>query len=194
MNTKHIRLYTVLLLLGAAGGTYYWHSSGSLNNTDRAENVVVSHPSRLPGSAVDLSTNIFVGKVIQQSGTVSRTSLPETQFTVRVISSIKGKLEKIVTVNQSDTGYKDRKLLVIQGDTSIAAEANDVTAIAEKFLLQPGSTYVFATRYSKSYDWYTVLSQEGFTLITADAELTDEELRELAEDYELVRKWKEAVE
>jgi len=91
------------------------------------------------------SHNVFVGKVIAQIGTEERGIGPETQFQVEVISNIKGELKGSVVVDQIG-GYKDGKLYTF-GDMS----GND-----SNYLLAPGSTYVFATRYNDKKDWYTL--------------------------------------
>ena len=53
------------------------------------------------------STNVFVGKVIKKTGNKSITgSVPFTQFSVEVISNIKGDIGGVVTVNQIG-GYRN---------------------------------------------------------------------------------------
>lgn len=62
------------------------------------------------------SHNVFVAKVIKQTGNEPQTSAPSTQFAVEIIENIKGDLEGSVTVDQLG-GYKDGVLYLVQGDT-----------------------------------------------------------------------------
>ncbi len=97
------------------------------------------------------SHNVFVGKVIQQTGTKERGIGPETQYQVQIIDNVKGNLSGVVTVDQQG-GYKNGVLYVVGGDT--VAPAQD----GSNYLLQTGSTYLFATRYNSSENWYTLNS------------------------------------
>lgn len=123
-----------------------------------------------PRVLVGASHNAFVGKVIRQVGSERHDLWPETQFEVQVISNIKGNLEGIVIVNQ-EGGYKDRVLYVFElGDS-------------DSYMLEPGSTYLMATRYSKQYGWYTVISHEaGKKLITNDDSKDEAQLRAMIEN------------
>lgn len=88
--------------------------------------------------------NVFVGRVISQEGTKSLGSIPETQFKVEVIQNIKGELSGIIKVNQQG-GYKDKQLILVEKDK----------------LIEPGKTYLFATRYLESEDWHTLVPLYG---------------------------------
>lgn len=83
------------------------------------------------------SDNVFVGKVITQCGSKTRYGNPQTQFTVDVIDNIKGDLTGEVTVCQSG-GYRNDILTIVKGDK----------------LLEPGKSYLFASRFSKEDNWY----------------------------------------
>jgi len=94
-----------------------------------------------PKELVANSHNVFVGRVIKQTGTeLIAGSLPATLYSVEVISDIKGSTEPVVTVLQIG-GYKHGILYVMNVDTVSAGEADEKTA--KGHLLQPGSTYVF---------------------------------------------------
>jgi len=106
---------------------------------------------------VGATDNVFVGKVVEQAGTKSLDGSPETQFTVEVVTNVKGKLSGNVLVNQQG-GYRENEegqteLLVIEGDQ----------------LLVPGETYLFATRYLESENWHTVVPAFGDIKIDSEA-------------------------
>jgi len=74
------------------------------------------------------SHNVFVGMVIAQVGNRELAGSPTTQFSVEVISNIKGNLKDTVIVNQL-AGYRGGTLYVMDENSK---------------LLEIGSTYLFA--------------------------------------------------
>jgi hypothetical protein len=125
---------------------------------------------------VGASHDIFVGKVVQELGSKDLGDGPETQFSVAVIDNLKGNLQGTVTVDQQG-GYKNGVLYVV-GDDHVA-RGNEGTS----YLLQPGSTYLFATRYNLQENWYTLNSYPTASkLITSDKSLGNDQLKSLAEN------------
>lgn len=125
------------------------------------------------------SHNVFVGRVIKQSGEKALGASPETQFKVEVISNIKGDLKGTVTVNQFG-GYKNGKLVTVEDETN--------GTNSDPYLLQPGATYLFATRYHEQEDWYTLNSfptARKLLSINANANIAD--LKTLAQNDERVK-------
>ena len=118
--------------------------------------------------------NAFVGKALEEVGTKERGMGPETQFEVEVIDNIKGDLNGTVTVNQQG-GYKDGVLYVMEGDVFTAGSD-------EESLLQVGSTYLFATRYSEENDWYTVMSYPSANKVLSSDKNRDDFSGLIAED------------
>ena len=88
--------------------------------------------------------NVFIGKVIKQSGTKSLGGIPETQFEVEVTENIKGDLE----------GYTDEELILVENDP----------------LLKEGQLYLFVTKYLKEENWHTLVPVYGDILIKNDVE------------------------
>lgn len=120
------------------------------------QHVMISHPVYAADMADDAaligaSHNVFVGKVVRQVGTKERGMGPETQFEVEVINNIKGDLTGTVVVDQMG-GYKGGTLYVVEGGDTVLP-GNDA-----QYLLQPGSTYVLATRYNEEENWHTLNS------------------------------------
>lgn len=125
------------------------------------------------------SHNVFIGKVVRQVGDKERGIGPETQFQVAVIDNIKGDLHGTVTVNQQG-GYKDGVLYVVGEDGGGS-------------LLQPGSTYLFATRYNEQQDWYTLNSYPAASkLLSSNANAQTASLKTLADNDSRVQQLKAA--
>ena len=114
-----------------------------------------------PRQVVGFSDNVFLGKVIKQVGTKSLSVYPETQFEVEVMDNIKGELKGTVKVNQAG-GFEGDELFLMEDD---------------KQLIE-GNTYLFATRYLKEENWYTVIPVGGDIPVNSD-----EEKKELIEKY-----------
>ncbi|CAN5727850.1 hypothetical protein BH11PAT2_BH11PAT2_06680 [soil metagenome] len=129
---------------------------------------------------VGASHNIFIGKVIAQIGTKERGVGPETQFSIAVIDNVKGRIQDTVTIDQQG-GFKNGKLYVV-GDDSLTKGGNTA------YLLQPGSTYLFATRYNAQQNWYTLNPYPGATkLISNDTDLSNTKLQILAKSDSRVK-------
>jgi len=132
------------------------------------------------------SNNVFVGKVINQTGSIPSHGTPYTQFSVEVIDNIKGKLEGTVIVNQIG-GYKNGVLYIMSGETGDSLHSGDNT----KYLLQPGSTYLFATRGSSTdkyggFYWLNSYST-ALKLISSDETLSLVQLNDLAKKDDRVK-------
>lgn len=129
------------------------------------------------------SHNVFVGKVLAQVGTKERGIGPESQFSVEVISNIKGNLSGTVVVNQ-EGGYKNG-ILVLAESGSVGNQGDP--------LLVPGKTYLFASRYSAEQNWYTLISHANARkIMSSDKSITHEQLRLLAEKDSRVKQLQEA--
>jgi hypothetical protein len=131
---------------------------------------------------VGASHNIFVAKVIGQVGTKELGIGPETQFNVEIIDNIKGELKGIVMVDQLG-GYENRVLYVV-GDINNASFKNKKNS----YFLQPGSTYLFATRYNSKQNWYTLNSYPTASkVLDTGANLSNSQLKSLAESDSRVK-------
>ena len=134
------------------------------------------------------SHNVFVGKVLSQIGTIavpagSDATLPVTQFSVKPILNIKGNLQGTVTVEQFG-GYQDGVLYVSDGgDAFIPSSA----VVGGSHLMQPGSTYLFATRYQSDGAYYLWAATPASKLISQDNNLSNGQLQDLAANDERVK-------
>jgi hypothetical protein len=76
--------------------------------------------------------NIFVGKVVTQTGTqVGSSLLPETTFQVEILRSVKGSLSGTVLVTQQGGFNPEERAIIL---------------VEEDALLEPGKTYLLATK------------------------------------------------
>lgn len=92
-----------------------------------------------------LVDTIFVGNVEEQIGSKSRTGIPEQQFRVTVIETLKGDVKGEVTVNQQGGLGEDGTVFLVDGDE----------------IIKPGQAYLFATKISKTDGWYTLAPNVG---------------------------------
>ncbi len=137
---------------------------------------------------IGASHNVFTGKVIKKVGDDGGIGFPETQFEVEVIFNIKGNIKGNVIVNQ-EGGYQDGVLYTasIDGDTM----APSTGRIGN--LLQPGTTYLFATRNTTGEGWYHLISHSNASkVITGDTSLTFIELKAIVQNDEKVQEFQEA--
>jgi len=102
------------------------------------------------------ANNIFVGKVVTRISSKKLLPIPETQFKVQVLDNIKGELKGNVTVRQLG-GQDGTKLYLHHGDA----------------LLEPGKTYLFATRFLESEKWHSVVPVYGDVEIKNNVELSN---------------------
>lgn len=123
---------------------------------------------------VGAAHNVFIGKVVKQIGEKKIGGVPETQFSVDVVSNIKGNLQGVVTVNQQG-GYLNGVLYLVDGG-DVARPDNEQL---DK-LLQVGSTYLFATRYNESENWHTLIAHPNAKKLLSDtSELSDDQVSAL---------------
>jgi hypothetical protein len=136
--------------------------------------------------------NVFVGKVIKKDNSKNLGIGPETQFSVEVISNIKGDLAGVVKVNQFG-GYENGILYLREGgDTGVPENDLNKDSNTDK-LIEVGKTYLFASRYNAEQNWHTLVSHPNARkLISADKNLSLDQLKLLVEKDEKVKKWQEA--
>lgn len=100
-----------------------------------------------PHKLVGISNNVFVGEVVAEKGTyIHELGIPETEFQVRVLENIKGKLPEMVTLNQVG-GYDSR--------------SNSLILVENDALLQLGAKYLFATAVDTKNKTHRIISKFG---------------------------------
>ena len=126
------------------------YKSGSENIYTQADFMDVSDDRVLVGAA----HNVFIGKVVAQTGSKPNTPpveagdvlgfSPQTQVSVEVLENIKGNLNGTITVSQYG-GYEEK------------SDASQLVLIEDDKLLEPGKTYLFATRFNDIDGWDTII-------------------------------------
>jgi len=123
------------------------------------------------------SHNVFIGKVISQIGTGDYGVGPETQFEVSVMSNIKGNLQGTVVIDQ-EGGYVNGVLYVVGGNVSGGDTLGSSGRAGTGYLMQPGSTYLLATRYSNVHNWFTLNAfPTASKLISSDNSLNNDQVQ-----------------
>lgn len=137
---------------------------------------------------VDFADNVFVGKVIEKVGQEPDKNTPSTQFAVKVISNIKGDLAGEVVVDQLG-GYQNGVISLVHHDANLDPHTGEILAKASSLaLLIPQNTYLFTSRFDEAKNQHLLISHEnGFKLLSSDANLDENTLKELAENDEKVQ-------
>ncbi len=128
--------------LGRAMSGNGGHDQLTIRRVDLSTVTDFSNDRKLIGFA----DNVFFGRVSAQVGQRGSESLPETQFKVDVLETIKGTLSGQVVVNQQGGHLRSTNELVLVGGDA---------------LLEPGTTYLFATKSYKATGWHTLIPEHG---------------------------------
>lgn len=123
--------------------------------------------------------NVFIGKIIKQTGTESKYGgIPYTHFSVSVLSNIKGDLQRTINVRQLG-GYRNGILHIVKGGDMIVP--GEEGGADKNFLLQIGHVYVFATNHNKEKTLHAVSAfPYDYRRITSDSTLSDTAALDLA--------------
>lgn len=149
MNYKII--IALILLIGFIGAGFIVAQIGneiSYFHIDHVVDVTNDH------ALVGIADNVFIGKVIAQTGNKPNTPPPEagdtpgfspqTQFSIEILENIKGNLNGTITISQYG-GY-ERRIIIVK---------NLVLGVGDK-LLEPDKTYLFITGYNEIDGWHTI--------------------------------------
>ena len=131
-----------LAFLALAGWQTFMGGAGQTVTASPTYVTDVSDDRKLVG----LSHDVFFGQVSVKEGQTRERGFPETQFTVTVLETLKGKVSGEIQVNQ-------------QGGLGLGG--NKFRMKDDPDLLIPGASYLFVTRTSTEKGWRTVLSGYG---------------------------------
>ncbi len=171
-----IGLVIVVLLLELNAG--FRSRASQDNNVFTMKHIDFIYPADFANDEILMGAahNVFVGRVVRQIGIQDFGVGPETQFAVQVISNIKGDLKGMVTVDQAGGYVGDT--VYIAGESDILDSAN---LASSDYFLKPGGTYLLATRYSPTHDWYNLGPFPfAYKLISRDSALGDDALSSIA--------------
>jgi len=120
--------------------------------------------------------NVFVGRVINNLGVANYLGTI-TRFEVEVVHNIKGMLSGTVTVAQDGGVVGGRVYIVVDGEAVSPASA------VGNYLLQPGQTYLLATRTSNETNWYRLIPHPNArAMISQNPTLSSTQLKALAKN------------
>lgn len=145
-NTTQVVVVGAGLILLSCIAVFSSAAKNSISYSDSVYPVDFSDDRILVGA----SDNVFVGEVLEETGTKDTGIGIETQFKVRVLKNIKGQLPQEITLDQLG-GYSNGVLHVV--DIEFGNEE-----AAKEYMLQSGQTYILATRANKEQNWHTLIS------------------------------------
>ena len=139
---------------------FFWIHSNLFNKNNKVE-IHNSYKVNFDNdnALVWASHNVFVWTVKNEVSTIERWNKPETQYKINVLYNIKWELSQDIIVNQQ-AGYKDWVLYISESDK----------------LISNWNTYLFATRYNKENDWYTIISHPKWKKLISEKNLTKQDL------------------
>ena len=152
---KHYVVAAAALAFFLSGVYAYFHLSHQKPEVINASTSYVTDihdPRKLSG----FSSDIFIGEVIEKSGSQQTGVIPETRFEVQVIEGLKGNAAGKVTVNQQAGYDEDGNFFTIDGDQ----------------ILVPGKIYLFATVYDPAHDRYTLVPNVGDVPLTVKEQIS----------------------
>lgn len=136
------------LALGVAGAVTMLDNSSttpsSVESVGRVETLAVTDLAD-DRKLVGLAHNVFLGTVVEERGRTTSEPLPETQFAVRVLSTVKGSLTGVVIVSQQGGVDERGDTVIVDGDSP----------------LRSGRTYLFAARTNEATGWHTLIPHYG---------------------------------
>ncbi len=152
-----IAVLVVALMLAAGGGTLArWQARqpGDAAAFAPGDDIAIAHPlydfdPTDDRALANYATDIFVGDVLGQTGasgaptSATGQEVPQTQFAVDVVQTIKGDAVGVVTVNQVG-GFDThaRQMMLLDGDA----------------LLRPGASELFLVSYIPAREWYQIVA------------------------------------
>jgi hypothetical protein len=154
------------LSLGVVGAVLTgsrWQHAARGNGSDIVAGAGSAHPiydldPRNDRELADYATDIFVGRVLDQTGAVGAPTsapgqeVPQSQFAVEVLHVLKGKAGGVVTVNQiGGLDTQAEAIMLLEGDA----------------LLRPGASELFLTVSVPERGWYQIVAA-GHGHLSAD--------------------------
>ncbi|MFA6495460.1 MAG: hypothetical protein WCV87_03865 [Candidatus Paceibacterota bacterium] len=142
---------------------------------------------------ISITDNIFIGKVKQRIGFLSKGGYPTTQYSVEVLSNIKGSAVKSITLTQGGVGYspKTGNFYIVDDDIGRIASGK---INPEDVYLKTGGTYLFATGYNPKTNIYGISAAPyDRELITTDNALNGAQLLTAAENNPRVQEFLKAT-
>lgn len=163
-NHKLAALVLAAAVMATGWFAWYWFLSDDMRGVRLSQQAYIGHAHAVTDLSDDRKLagfvqDIFIGRVLGKLGQTEERGLPETQFKVRVLDTLKGEVQGDITVNQQGG--------IREADNSIYRREGDPN------LLEAGKAYLFATRYYDVEDWHTVMPGYGNLEIEDSKDLSD---------------------
>lgn len=160
----------VEFIFGFSSLTEWWGTGTYRQFSGDVHETIIHHsyPADYSNNSILIgaSQNVFIGRVVAIVGNKDFMGSPATQFSLEIIKNIKGDTSGTVVINQ-EGGYRDGVLYLAEEDGK---------------MLQPGSTYLLATRYDSDGDYYTLNPHPNASkLLNDDASLEAVQLQSMSE-------------
>ncbi len=162
-----------------------WWNMEVVRSAEGAFDFDVGDPRRLVG----FSDAVFVGRVVDQVGSSAPADdpFPRTQFRVQVLRGIKSVRRSEGQVNSlpsEPTVLPDSVVVDQYGGYERDSTGKQVLWLMNGVpLLEPGKTYLLATRYNRENDWYHLSEGEEGVIPLSDAQ----DLSSVVEKFERAR-------
>jgi hypothetical protein len=157
-------LFLSMLMLGSWAVLGFFQTQPGLESASGPGGIILMADVTQDTILLGASHNVFVGKVLAQTGTTENAAGPRTQYSVEVLSNIKGNLDGIVTAEQ-EGGFADGVLYSIEDAFP---------------MLEPGSTYILAARYNEPANAYTIIANKNAgKLLSSDSALDKKDIKVL---------------
>ena len=185
LTKRFIGLMFIGVAVVSVGMLAWWmFLSDDMREYRRFQKTYISHAHAVTDLSDDrklvgFSHNVFVGRVVEKLGQTEEYGFPETQFRVEVLETLKGSLSGEVTVNQQGG--------VRTWDGSAYRREGDPN------LLEPGKTYLFATRHLPEKDWHTLMPGYGNLGIQVSEDASDKEILAAKHTVQLRERFTDAV-
>jgi hypothetical protein len=143
-----------LSAVSAVVAGWVWQHAAGGKGSDVAAGAGIGHPiyeldPRDDRALADYATDIFIGRVLDQTGAVGAPTsapgqeLPQSQFAVQILHVIKGQAGGVVTVNQvGGLDKQSEELMLFEGDAP----------------LRPGASELFLVVSVPERGWYQIVA------------------------------------
>ncbi len=185
LSKRFIGSILVGITVASVGVLAWWmFLSDDVREYRRSQETYISHVHPVTDLSDDrklvgFSQNVFIGKVIEKLGQTEERGWPETQFRVDVLDILKGTVSGGITVNQQGG--------VRTSDGSAYRREGDPN------LLEPGKTYMFATRFLREENWHTLMPGYGNLEIQVSEDATTTEILASQHTRQLRERFTDAV-
>ncbi len=137
-----ISIVGMILCWGIIG---YTNKSISIQSSSGKGGIMLAVNPTQPHHLLGASHNVFIGKVLAQSGVTDSATGPRTQYSLQVLHNIKGNLAGTISIEQEGGTIGEMQYLIEDAFPP----------------LTPDSTYLLATRYNVLNGAYTVLAHKS---------------------------------